>query len=159
MEKSQLDEPKLILMIGIPGSGKSTFCREYFSEYEHLSLDVLHTRHRETIALQAAIAARKNCIVDNTNVSVAERAKFIEAGRSAGYRIVGYYMRSKIDECLKRNAQRSGKMRIPDAGVIGRAAQLEIPKYAEGFDELHYVTITDPGFAISDWKEDDSCRK
>ena len=145
-------------MIGIPGSGKSTFCQKYFLEYEHISLDVLHTRQRETTALQTALAARKNCVVDNTNVSVAERAKFIEAGKSAGYRIVGYYMRSKIDECLQRNATRSGKMRIPDAGVIGRAAQLELPKHAEGFDELHYVTITNDGFAISDWKEDDPCR-
>ena len=104
MKKSLPDNPELILMIGIPGSGKSTFCREYFPGYEYLSLDVLHTRNRETAALQAAIAARKNCVVDNTNVSAAERVKFIGAGRSAGYRIVGYYMRSKIDECLKRNA-------------------------------------------------------
>lgn len=152
-------KPELILMIGIPGSGKSTFRQKYFSEYEHISLDVLHSRQRESTALQTAIAARKNCIVDNTNVSVAEREKFIEAGKSAGYRIVGYYMRSKIDECLKRNSLRSGKMRIPDRGVIGRAAQLELPKYAEGFDELHYVTITDDGFAISDWKEDEPCEK
>ena len=146
-------------MIGIPGSGKSTFRQKYFPEHECISLDALHSRHRETTALQTAIAARKNCIVDNTNVSVAERAKFIETGKSAGYRIVGYYMRSKIDECLKRNALRSGKMRIPDAGVIGRAAQLELPKYSEGFDELHYVTITDDGFAIGDWKEDEPCEK
>ena len=149
---------ELVLMIGIPGSGKSTFCRKYFPEYERISLDVLHTRKRETTELKKAIALRKNCVIDNTNVSVAERAKFIEAGKRAEYRIVGYYMRSKIDECLKRNALRSGKMRIPDAGVIGRAAQLELPKYAEGFDELHYVTITDDGFVISDWKEDDPCR-
>ena len=150
---------ELVLMIGIPGSGKSTFCQRYFPEYERISLDALHTRKRETAELEKAIALRKNCVVDNTNVSVAERAKFIEAGKSAEYRIVGYYMQSKIDECLKRNARRSGKMRIPDAGVIGRAAQLELPKYAEGFDELHYVTITDDGFAISDWKEDELCEK
>lgn len=150
---------ELIVLIGIPGSGKSTFRKKYYPEYELISLDVLHSRQREAAVLRQALAARKNCVIDNTNVSVAERAMFIEAGKNAGYRIVGYYLRSIIAECLKRNAMRCGKMRIPDAGVIGRAARLELPKYSEGFDELHYVAITDDGFAISDWREDDPCEK
>ena len=60
---------------------------------------------------------------------------------------------SCIDECLKRNAMRTGKARIPDAGVIGRASQLERPGYAEGFDELFYVAVTNDGFSITPWRE------
>ena len=38
----------------------------------------------------------------------------------------------------------------------GRAAQLERPARAEGFDELFYVCITDGSFNVSPWVEDTS---
>ena len=143
----------MVLMIGIPGSGKSTFCDEKFPGWRVISRDILRTRHREEQLLADTVASRLSCVIDNTNVSRAERAKFIAAGKAAGYRIVGYYLRSNIDECLKRNARRTGRARIPDAGVRGRAAQLESPGYAEGFDELFYVAITGDVFSITPWRE------
>ena len=145
--------PTMVLMIGIPGSGKSTFCDEKFPGWRVISRDILRTRHREEQLLADTVASRLSCVIDNTNVSRAERAKFIAAGKAAGYRIVGYYLRSNIDECLKRNARRTGRARIPDAGVRGRAAQLESPGYAEGFDELFYVAITGDVFSITPWRE------
>lgn len=39
--------PTLAIMIGIQGSGKSTFCKMYLPEYERISLDDLHTRNKE----------------------------------------------------------------------------------------------------------------
>lgn len=146
------DPPTMVIMIGIPGSGKSTFGSEKFPGWRVISLDILRTRHREDLLLADTTANRLPCVIDNTNVSRAERAKFIAAGRKAGYRIVGYYMRSNIDECLKRNAMRSGKARIPDAGVRGRAAQLERPECGEGFDELFYVSIQDGKFVVAPWR-------
>ena len=145
--------PTMVVMIGIPGSGKSTFCDAKFPGWRVISRDILRTRHREEQLLADTVASRLSCVIDNTNVSRAERAKFIAAGKAAGYRIVGYYLRSNIDECLKRNAQRTGKARIPDAGVRGRAAQLERPGYAEGFDELFYVAIQDGVFVTTPWAE------
>ena len=143
--------PTMVIMIGIPGSGKSTFCDSKFPGWRVISRDILRTRHREEQLLADTVAGRLPCVIDNTNVSRAERAKFITAGKTAGYRIVGYYLRSNIDECLKRNAQRTGKARIPDAGVRGRASQLERPGYAEGFDELFYVAIRNGGFVVTPW--------
>ena len=146
-------QPAMVMMIGIPGSGKSTFCDEKFPGWRVISLDILRTRHREEQLLADTVSSRLPCVIDNTNVSRAERAKFIAAGKAAGYRIVGYYLRSSIAECLKRNAMRTGKARIPDAGVIGRAAQLERPGYGEGFDELFYVAIQNGAFVVAPWAE------
>ena len=148
--------PTMVVMIGIPGSGKSTFCDANFPGWRVISRDILRTRHREEQLLADTVASRLSCVIDNTNVSRAERAKFITAGKAAGYRIVGYYLRSNIAECLKRNAMRTGKARIPDAGVIGRASQLERPGYAEGFDELFYVSIQNGDFVVTPWAEDQS---
>ncbi len=146
-------KPTMVIMIGIPGSGKSTFCDKNFRGWRVISRDILRTRHREEQLLADTVASRLSCVIDNTNVSRAERAKFITAGKAAGYRIVGYYLRSDIDECLKRNARRTGKARIPDAGVRGRAAQLEHPGYAEGFDELFHVSIRNGDFVVTPWVE------
>ena len=142
---------EMVLMIGIPGSGKSTFCGQHLPQHRLISLDLLHTRFQESKALEKAIFEKVDIVIDNTNVSRAERARFIPKGKAAGYKIIGYYLQSKISDCLKRNAQRTGKKRIPDAGVIGRARQLERPNYDEGFDELHYVSIENNSFVIKEW--------
>ena len=136
-------------------SDLSIFCDKNFRGWRVISRDILRTRHREEQLLADTVASRLSCVIDNTNVSRAERAKFITAGKTAGYRIVGYYLQSNIDECLKRNARRTGKARIPDAGVRGRAAQLERPGYAEGFDELFHVAIQNGDFVVTPWAENE----
>ena len=58
----------------------------------------------------------------------------------------------RIQDALERNQQREGAARIPDKGVLGRAAQLELPTMAEGFDELWYVRMDGNGsFVIEEW--------
>ena len=146
----------MILLIGIPGSGKSNFAATNFpTEYVRISRDVLRTRARVAKALTEALEGRRNIVIDNTNVTRIERARFIMPAKEAGYRIVGYYFQSIIDDCLRRNAQRSGSARIPDVGVISRAKALEMPSCEEGFDELFYVSISDAGFSVKTWSSDD----
>ncbi len=146
-----------ILLIGIPGSGKSTFYRErFFDTHVRINLDMLKTRHREMILIQACLAGKQSFVVDNTNVSAAERARYIPLARQAGFGVVGYYFRSDLGSALQRNEQRRGKALIPPKGVIARSHDLELPHYSEGFDQLYYVRI-DPAtsqFVVDEWKEE-----
>jgi predicted kinase len=146
-----------VIFIGIPGSGKSTFFRErFFETHVRINLDMLKTRHREKILVDACLKAKQSFVVDNTNVTANERARYIPLARQAGFRVVGYYFQSNLEEALKRNRQRSGKALIPPKGVRGRYHQLELPKLAEGFDQLIYVRI-DPStsqFIVEEWKNE-----
>ena len=145
-------QPQMILLIGIPGSGKSTFAAASFpSGYIIISRDVLRTRAREARALADALEKRSNVVIDNTNVKRIERERFVKPARAAGYRVTGFYFQSIIKDCLIRNAHRSGAARIPDAGVIARAKDLETPSPEEVFDELFYVAVDDTGFAVKTW--------
>ena len=158
-EKTVIDlpdtPPQMILLIGIPGSGKSTFAATNFpTRYVKISRDVLRTRAREARVLAEALDQLRDIIIDNTNVKRIERERFILPAKAAGYRVTGFYFRSVIKDCLGRNAQRSGSARIPVAGVIARAKDLEIPSLEEGFDELFYVVITDAGFSVKTWSSD-----
>ena len=64
--------------------------------------------------LMEAVDSGKSCVIDNTNVSVAERKKYIDIAKEHGYKIIGYYFRSAIDECRMRNDQRQGKKKVPN---------------------------------------------
>lgn len=146
-----------ILFIGLPGAGKSTFYKErFYDTHLRLNLDMLKTRHRERLLLQACIDSQTRFVVDNTNVLRAERKIYIDAARAAGYRVIGYFFRSRVDECLKRNDQRQGARRLPLKAILGFAGRMERPSLDEGFDEIHYVWIDGPrGFVVEAWRDED----
>jgi predicted kinase len=142
-----------VIFIGIQGTGKSTFYRErFFTTHMRINLDMLRTRRREEILIRACLEAGQRFVIDNTNTTIVARAKYITAARQAHFQVVGYYFQSSLSEALKRNRQRTGKERIPEAGIRAAHSRLEIPTITEGFDKLCYVRIDDENrFVIEDW--------
>ena len=128
---------KAVIFIGIPACGKTTFYKQRFSEYVHISLDKLHSRSKDSKLLANCIENGQSFVVDNTNPTKADRDRYITAAKMAGYTVIGYYFRSSIGESLERDAQRTGKARVPDVAVASIHAKLELPEYGEGFDELY----------------------
>ena len=145
-----------IILIGIQAAGKSTFYQQrFFATHIRLSLDMLKTRHREQLLLRACLEAKQPFVVDNTNPTRAERAVYINAAKAAGFSVTGYYFQAKPAEALARNALRSGKARVPDKGVLGTYKRLELPRYAEGFDQLFYVSINEHNeFVVEEWRDE-----
>ena len=120
-----------IIFIGIQGSGKSSLYFERFAEtHIRISLDMLKTRNRERILLEACIKAKQPLVIDNTNPTRKDREGYIEKLKSNGFRIIGYYFKSSIEECLARNRQRSRKINIPEIAIKGTYNKLEIPDYS-----------------------------
>jgi predicted kinase len=129
-----------IIFIGIQGSGKTTFYQQqFFKRHLRLSLDMLKTRHREKLLLEACIASKTKFVVDNTNPTIAERTRYITAARAARFTVIGYQFMIEPAEAARRNARREGKERIPDVGVYGTQKRLESPTLAEGFDQIFTV--------------------
>ncbi len=145
---------ELALLIGIPGSGKSTFCaRRFFASHVRLSLDVLGTRRRERLLFEACLQSRTRVVIDNTNASQSERALFIGAARAARFGIAGYYLQTDLRLALERNAARLGRARVPDAGLLAVHSRLQVPEWSEGFDELFYVSDDGAGgFTVEPWE-------
>lgn len=144
-----------IVLCGIQATGKSTFCRErFFATHVRLNLDMLRTRHREELLLQACLAAKQPFVLDNTNATRAERQRYVAAARNAGFRVIAYYFESRISEALLRNASRTAEAQIAERGIKGTAGRLEIPARDEGFDEMYYVRITADGFSVEGWRDE-----
>ncbi|MDE6983782.1 MAG: AAA family ATPase [Lachnospiraceae bacterium] len=151
--------PTMAVMTGIQASGKSTFCRAYLSEYVRINLDTLHTRNKENSAMEEAFCAGKNMVIDNTNPTAEERRKYILKAKEHGYKVVGYFMQSRVQECIARNELREGKAKVPAKAIAATSHKLELPSCEEGFDELYFVCMTDAGMAVEKWKTPDSfCR-
>jgi predicted kinase len=145
-----------VIFIGLQGAGKSTFYWErFFTTHLRINLDMFKTRHRERRFLQTCIETRQRFVVDNTNPTRTERQVYLEAARQAGFRVIGYYFQSQIEDCKRRNAQRPVEERVPVPGILGAAGRLQIPSREEGFDVLHYVRIDDNGrFVVEEWRDE-----
>jgi predicted kinase len=145
-----------VLLIGIQAAGKSTFYLSRFADtHIRINLDMLRTRHRESILLRACLEMRQPFVIDNTNITRSERARYIAPAREAGFQVIGYYFQSKLEDALARNEARPEEKRIPTKGVRGMHSRLEIPSLKEGFDQLFYVRIDSQGdFAVEEWKDE-----
>jgi predicted kinase len=131
-----------IIFIGIQASGKSTFYKDnFFKTHMRINLDMLKTRHREDIMLEACIKGKLPFVVDNTNPTAVVRRKYIDLAKTAGYKVIGYYFHTSIDEAILRNEKREGKECIPLLGIRSTQAKLQVPGLDEGFDELYNVRI------------------
>jgi|SRR5215203_6029244 hypothetical protein len=139
-----------IVLCGVQGSGKTTLYRDRFlATHVRVSMDLLRTRHREAAFVGLCLETRQPFVVDNTNPTPAERRRYVEPARVAGFRVIGYLVEVDPVVALGRNAERVGRERVPVSGVAGTARRLLRPTLEEGFDELwHATAAVDGGWRI-----------
>lgn len=141
-------------MMGIQGSGKSTFYHKYLADsYVRVNLDTLKTRHQEELLISECIRNGKSFAIDNTNPTRADRQRYIPLAQYAGYKVVGYFMESKLKTCIERNDQRTGTARIPATAIAATSNKLQMPSYDEGFDAIYFVKNDGKTMVIEDWRE------
>ncbi len=152
---------ELIIFIGLQASGKSSFYRQQFvASHVCVSKDLLRNNReparRQQQLIVEALQAGRSVVVDNTNVTLRDRAELIRVGHLHSATIIGYYFESQVVQCRERNRARTGKARVPDAAIFATFKKLVRPSYQEGFDRLLYVRLSEDGtFRISDWNEDE----
>lgn len=147
---------ELVIFMGLQATGKSSFYRlNFYRTHVRINLDMLKTRHRERRLFETCLEIQQACVIDNTNPVRADRRRYIEPARAAGFSIVGYYFQSTLSTALERNAARPESERIPERGLRGTLSRLERPSYEEGFGRLHYVRLDGRGgFQMEDWRDD-----
>jgi predicted kinase len=140
-----------VIFVGVQGSGKSTFYRErFFDTHVRINLDMLRTRHREELLFAACLAAKQPFVIDNTNPTAADRARYVGAAREAGFRVIAYFFETSLQDAIRRNNQRTGKQKVPVPAIAGTIRKLQFPTSEEGFDAVYRVSISSDGaFVVS----------
>ncbi len=141
---------EMIIFIGIPASGKSSFYKDlFFNSHIRISMDLLNTRYKEGKLLQYCFETQSKIVIDNTNVNKESRKKYIEFAQRSKYKVIGYYFDSTIQDCMERNKNR--KDSINEIGIKSKYKELEKPLYEEGFDKIFSVKIIEQKFEIRDY--------
>lgn len=141
---------ELLIFVGLPGSGKSTFYRTYFAAtHEYVSKDLLsnnrNPQRRQMQLIEQALEQQRSVVVDNTNPTSEVRRPLLEMGHLYGATVSGYFFKAEVKQCIERNQQRTGKAKVPPVAIYATAKKLQQPTYAEGFDALYTVEIADNG--------------
>ena len=135
-----------VVFCGVQGAGKTSFYRyRFFETHVRVNLDMLRTRRRERILVEACIAALQPFVVDNTNPTAEERRRYVEPARAAEFEVVAYWFPAGRDDALAVNLARPPEKRLPVRSVLGTLARLEPPRREEGFDALYAVRMDGTG--------------
>ncbi|MBI2834752.1 MAG: ATP-binding protein [Acidobacteria bacterium] len=140
----------LVVFIGLPASGKTTFYRrEFASTHAHVSKDLMRnvrTRgRRQAKMVDDMLSKGISVVVDNTNVTRADRAALVAAATSHRARVVAYVFTGSPAQCLARNKQRRGKAQVSAAAILAGAKRFQPLTADEGFDAVYRVTIGSEG--------------
>jgi tRNA nucleotidyltransferase (CCA-adding enzyme) len=140
-------KPTMIMLSGIPRSGKSTFIETLPQDYIICSAD----RFREVVLGEKGnmdsenliwkihnafyleiLNQRKNIVIDNTNMKRKYRKKFIQDAKSKGYRVTGVQFNTPLEVCLKRGKQTN----FPSDVLMKFFSNRQPLKYEEEFDNI-----------------------
>ena len=143
----------VVLTIGLPGSGKTTWYKR--RGVQPLSSDMLRTilfdditdqRYQGLVfsTLRSLLRARLIAkmpwnYVDATNLSPHERRQWIKMAKSFGYEVQAVFFDVPLEVCLERNSKRDRQ--VTDEVMRSMADRLKPPVFKEGFDKITVVRV------------------
>ena len=148
----------LYITVGLPGSGKSTYSKNFIKdkEIEYLSSDELRAVYGKSEEDQTVtplvfghikrkvdefLKDGKNVLVDATSVNRKERSDYIKTAKKYGAKVVAIVFKMDRQGLIDRNKKRGeqGGRVVPDWVIDKMLAKFEEPSYSEGIDVMIYV--------------------
>jgi len=151
--ESQKSKGAVVLSIGLPGSGKSTWFKRHnilplSSDMVRILLfdDVTEQRYQDLVfstlrsMLRARLLARRPWnYVDATNLSPHERRSWIKLANDFGYEAHAVFFDVPPEVCIERNRRR--ERNVPEEVMLRMAGKLRPPKFEEGFAKITVVRL------------------
>jgi predicted kinase len=145
---------KLILMVGVPASGKSTKGRQVAedNDFAYVSRDFVRNmtdlgfskkEHKVVkkvfmALIEAALLRGDSVVADATHLNLGSRAPLVELGKQYGAEIIAVVMNTSYETCILRNSQRNELEKVPVENMRGMAKALSTPTKAEGFSSVYF---------------------
>ena len=143
---------RLFIMIGVSGSGKSTFIKNHLSSAVHISRDEIRfsllkeddeyfAKEDKVFSLFAKeiyhnLTLGKDVVADATHINPKSRARLLNRlpdSLKNQVEIIAVYVNTSLETCIKQNENRKGKAYVP-VDVIEKMHKSLIPP---SFTENH----------------------
>lgn len=142
----------LVLMMGVPGSGKTTYAKKFIGDNDiYVSRDEIRFElvaedepyfSKEDEVLKTFISkvdegitkAKRYVVADATHLNAGSRAKLLKNLHNKPDNVYVLYVAVPLEVALERNAQRSGRALVPETSIRNMFQSLSLPKKEEGID-------------------------
>ncbi|KAI0260764.1 polynucleotide kinase 3 phosphatase-domain-containing protein, partial [Gloeopeniophorella convolvens] len=145
--------PELVLFVGAPCLGKSTFYRTHFAPagYAHVNQDTLGSRAKCVKAAEEALAAGTACVVDNTNRDAPTRKHYLDLAKRLKVPARCFNFQGSVELAWHNNLYRAfarpasvverepARALVPYSAFTGFAGAYEAPSSKEGFAEVRDI--------------------
>lgn len=147
----------LILMMGVPGSGKTTYAKKFIGDNDiYISRDEIRydlvkedepyfSKEDEVLKTfirtinDALPIAKRYVVADATHLNMGSRAKILKNLRNRPDAIYVIYVAVSLETALKRNAQREGRALVPEASIRNMYHSISLPRKEEGIDMMLWL--------------------
>jgi predicted kinase len=140
------------MLVGLPGSGKSTYVKDMADGFTIISSDAIREELYGDVADQShnkevfdavrdrtktLLREEKSVILDATNITMKRRMAFLnELANIQCFKICWFFV-TPYEKCLFRNSQRDRK--VPEDVIRRMYLQFDIPGYNEGWNVVSYI--------------------
>ncbi|CAF4244268.1 unnamed protein product, partial [Adineta steineri] len=155
-----LDKTEVIVMCGLPASGKSWFVKKYIvpHKYEYVNRDEVGTWQKCVKMAELALNKKQSVVIDNTNLDKESRQRYIEVANTFGVSCRCFVMNVSIEHTKHNNLFRQmigtddAHKDVNDIVIMGAQKRYVKPTLDEGFSEIVTVNMQ-PLFNDTDMEE------
>lgn len=152
---------QMYMMVGIPGSGKTTIAKrlmdpdtDVYISRDKVRFSIIKDKDqyfakedlvwREFInRIKKARAEGENVWIDATHISRGSRSKLLTALAARPEDFVIVWAQTPFDECMRRNVLREGREKVPDRTMYSMKNGFQAPVAREGW--LRIIAVLPDG--------------
>ena len=154
----------VVLVCGLPGSGKSHFAATYFKTSGHMRVnrkeirrllyemthfgqkwaekdfaasDEFLVKHVERKIIEHLLQEKQKVLVDNTSISRDSRKAYLTLAHQAGKSIGAIFIDTPVIKCMERNRSREDS--VPERIISNLRAEMELPDVSEGYKDVMVI--------------------
>ena len=163
MALEQFRRSDMVLVSGLPGSGKSFFSKKYFAKsgrkkvsrsairqhlYEMLTfeekwsedkfdfVDENLVKHIEKKIIEHLFQLGEQILIDNMSISASSREAYVSMAARNKKTISAIFINTDLATCLKRNRERPPEEVVAESIISNLVASIEYPDRKEGFKDV-----------------------